>query len=94
MLQVDCLGHIISEKGVSVDPAKIQAINDWPKPTTSKGVQGFLGLDGYYRKFIKGFGSIAAPLNRLLTKDGFTWSQEAADAFSQLKETLSSPPVL
>ena len=77
-----------------MDPAKIQAINDWSKPTTTKGVRGFLGLVSYYRKFIKGFGSIAAPLNRLLTKDGFTWSQEAIDALSQLKEALSSPPVL
>ena len=56
MLQVDYLGHIISEKGMSMDLAKIQTINDWPKPTTTKGVRGFLGLAGYYRKFIKGFG--------------------------------------
>ena len=77
-----------------MDPAKIQAINDWPKPTTTKGVRGFLGLAGYYQKFIKGFGSIAAPLNRLLTKEGFTWSQEAEYTFNQLKEALSSPPVM
>jgi len=50
------VGHIISEQGVSVDPTKIQAINEWPPPTTTKGVRGFLGLAGYYRKFIRHFG--------------------------------------
>ena len=71
VLQVEYLGHIISEQGVSVDPAKIQAVIEWPTLTTAKGVRGFLGLAGYYRKFIRHFGSIAAPLTRLLSKDGF-----------------------
>jgi hypothetical protein len=88
------LGHIISEQGVSVDPTKIQAVIEWPPPTTAKGVRGFLGLAGYYRKFIRHFGCIAAPLHRLLSKDGFQWNDAAEKAFQQLKEALTSPPIL
>ncbi|KAH7520728.1 hypothetical protein FEM48_Zijuj08G0176100 [Ziziphus jujuba var. spinosa] len=62
---VDYLGHIINSDGVSVDRAKIEAVISWPRPTMTKGVRGFLGLAGYYRKFISGFGGIAAPLNKL-----------------------------
>ncbi|XP_034693910.1 uncharacterized protein LOC117920466 [Vitis riparia] len=91
---VDYLGHIISEQGVSVDPAKIQAVIEWPTPTTAKGVRGFLGLAGYYQKFIRHFGNIAAPLTRLLSKDGFQWNEAAEMAFTQLKEALTSPPIL
>ncbi|RVW69998.1 Retrovirus-related Pol polyprotein from transposon 17.6 [Vitis vinifera] len=94
VLQVEYLGHIISEQGVSVDPAKIQAIIEWPTPTTPKRVCGFLGLVGYYRKFIRHFGSIAAPLTRLLSKDGFQWNEAAEMAFTQLKEALTLPPIL
>ena len=81
VLRVSYLGHIISEQGVAVDPAKIQAVVDWPQPTTAKGVRGFLGLAGYYRKFIRHFGGIATPLNHLLGKDGFQWNQAAEKAF-------------
>ncbi|KAH9699581.1 hypothetical protein KPL71_024420 [Citrus sinensis] len=94
VLQVEYLGHIISEKGVAVDPVKIQIVIDWPTPTTTKGVRGFLSLAGYYRKFIRNFGCIAAPLTRLLTKDGFHWNKDAVAAFDQLKTALTSPPVL
>ncbi|XP_052299962.1 uncharacterized protein LOC127903656 [Citrus sinensis] len=94
VLQVEYLGHIISEKGVAVDPVKIQTVIDWPTPTTTKGVRGFLGLAGYYRKFIRNFGCIAAPLTRLLTKEGFHWNKDAVAAFDQLKTALTSPHVL
>ncbi|KAH9779621.1 hypothetical protein KPL71_007762 [Citrus sinensis] len=80
--------------GVAVDPIKIQAVIEWPKPVSVKGVRGFLGLAGYYRKFICSFGSIAAPLTQLLTKEGFHWNEAAEMAFKQLKEALTSPPIL
>jgi hypothetical protein len=71
VLRVSYLGHIIYKQGVSVDPTKIQVVIEWPPPTTAKGVCGFLGLAGYYQKFIRHFGCIAAPLHHLLSKDGF-----------------------
>ncbi|KAJ0430223.1 putative nucleotidyltransferase, Ribonuclease H [Helianthus annuus] len=88
------LGHVISHRGVAVDPEKIQAIRNWPTPTTVKDIRSFLGLAGYYRRFIKNFATIASPLTDLLKKDSFLWSQSATDAFIQLKELLSSTPVL
>ena len=92
--QVRYLGHIITASGVSVDPDKVQAVVAWPTPSTARGVRGFLGLAGYYRKFIRNFGSMAAPLTILLTKEKFCWNSEAAAAFQQLKTTLTTPPTL
>ncbi|KAH7538167.1 hypothetical protein FEM48_Zijuj03G0170300 [Ziziphus jujuba var. spinosa] len=80
--------------GVSVDRVKIKVVISWPRPTTTKGVCGFLGLAGYYRKFISGFGGIAAPLNKLLSKTGFHWDSNAEEAFTRLKTMLTTPPVL
>ncbi|KAK9225705.1 hypothetical protein WN943_010749 [Citrus x changshan-huyou] len=94
VLQVEYLGHIISEKGVAIDPAKIQTVIYWPTPTTTKEFHGFLGLAGYYRKFSRNFKCIAAPLTRLLTKDSFHWNKDAIVAFNQLKTALTSPHVL
>ena len=88
------MGHLISLAGVAVDPKKIQTVLDWPIPSSTKAVRGFLGLAGYYRKFIRDFGGIAAPLTRLLTKEGFHWTLEAEFAFTQLKHALTSPPIL
>lgn len=89
------LGHVVSAAGVSTDPSKIQAVQDWPRPTSLKELRGFLGLAGYYRKFIKNFALIAKPLSDLLRKDSvFVWSFIQADAFSMLKKALCSAPVL
>lgn len=86
---------MVSAAGVSTDPSKIQAVQDWPRPTSLKELRGFLGLAGYYRKFIKNFALIAKPLSDLLRKDAvFVWSSIQADAFSMLKKALCSAPVL
>ncbi|XP_068649425.1 uncharacterized mitochondrial protein AtMg00860-like [Aristolochia californica] len=88
------LGHIILAVGVKVDQSKIQAVTDWPPPTSLTALRGFLGLAGYYKKFIRTYGQIAAPLNSLLKKHAFTWSPSATHAFQQLKEALASVSVL
>ena len=82
---IDYLGHIISGSEVSMDPSKLQSIKEWPAPKNVRGVRGFLGLTGYYRKFIKNYGQVAKPLTDFTKKDGFTWSEEAQTAFKQLK---------
>lgn len=88
------MGHYISEEGVCTDPKKVEAITKWPTPENIKQVRSFLGMTGYYRRFIKNYGTIARPLIELLKKGGFKWSHKAYSAFKQLKETLVSAPVL
>ena len=92
--KVEYLGHIISGHGGKTNPKKTQAMLDWPTPKTVKALRGFLGLTSYYKKFIKGYGSIAAPLTNLLKNDAFEWTKQANQAFQNLKQAVSHPHVL
>jgi len=88
------LGHIIGANGVKVYEQKIRAIRDWPVPRDMTTVRGFLGIYTYYRKFVKGFSQLAAPLTDLPKKGAFAWIEGAQAAFDLLKEAMSSCPVL
>ncbi|XP_056850923.1 uncharacterized protein LOC108825184 [Raphanus sativus] len=92
--RIEYLGHFISHDGVSTDPTKIKAVEEWPQPKHQKHLRSFLGLANYYRRFIQGYSIIARPLTIMLRKDGFAWNTEASDAFHLLKQALISAPVL
>ena len=96
------LGHVVNQHGISMDPSKVEKIKSWPIPQTSEQLASFIGLASYYRRFIKGFAAIAAPLHALkpsYTRRGegttsFDWTPEADSAFLRLKEALVQAPVL
>jgi len=83
--QLEYLGHIVFAQRVAANPSKIQAMMQWPSPTSLKALCRFLGLLGFYRRFIKGYACIAAPLTTLLKKDHFDRSPTAQSAFDKLK---------
>ena len=79
---------------MATDPSKISAMLHWPTPTSITEVRAFLGLTGYYRKFVKGYGTIAKPLNNILRHKAFQWTAEAEAAFDNLKVAMTQTPVL
>jgi Reverse transcriptase (RNA-dependent DNA polymerase)/RNase H-like domain found in reverse transcriptase len=88
------LGFVIAADGICPDTDKIKAIQEWPTPTIVTEVRSFLGLPGFYRRFIKNFSNITAPITELLKKNSFEWNLEANQAFEKLKVLLTQAPVL
>ncbi|XP_038977863.1 uncharacterized protein LOC120108346 [Phoenix dactylifera] len=92
--ELEYLGHFISGEGVRVDQRKIEAMVDWPLPKNISALRGFLGLTGYYRRFVKNYGLIAKPLTAMLKKGEFEWTPESREAFDNLKRAMTQTLVL
>ncbi|WVZ94210.1 hypothetical protein U9M48_040131 [Paspalum notatum var. saurae] len=93
--EVGFLGHILSEKGVAVDPSKVKDVLNWKQPETVTEIRSFLGLAGYYRRFIKDFSKIAKPMTSLTKKNAkFVWGPKCEEGFRELKKALTTAPVL
>ena len=93
--EVSFLGHILSEKGISTDPKKIEVISSYPAPKCQKDIQIFLGMSNYYRKFIKNYDMICKPLYNLLKSDvDFVWDDQCKTAFEKLKMHMQTAPIL
>jgi len=93
--EVGFLRHLVSREGVAVDPAKVEAVTKWKEPSNVSEIRSFLGLAGYYRRFIENFSQIAKPLTQLLCKGvTFVWSESCEQSFRALKKRLTSAPVL
>jgi hypothetical protein len=95
LTEVAFLGHVISTGGILVDPSKVKDVLNWMPPTNALKIWSFLGLAGYYRRFIKDFSKITKPMTRLLEKNkDFDWTEEYQVSFEELKKRLTSTPVL
>ncbi|KAA3460519.1 DNA/RNA polymerases superfamily protein [Gossypium australe] len=93
--EVTFLGHVVSAEGIRVDPRKIEAVLDWKPPRSVAEIRSFLGLAGYYRRFVEGFSLIAAPMTKLLRKEvPFVWTEKQQESFDKLKKILTEAPVL
>jgi hypothetical protein len=95
MKKVPFLGHVIYAEGIAVDQSKVQEVLDWKSPKSVRQICSFLGLAGYYRRFIPNFSKIARPMTQLLEKEAkFKWSPQCKEAFLTLKKLLTTAPVL
>jgi len=93
--EVNYIGHIISEEGIKPDPKKTSCLTNFPVPRNPKEVKSFLGLAGYYRKFVRDFSQISKPLTTLLKKEArFEWTDLCQHAFETLKGALTTEPIL
>jgi hypothetical protein len=88
--EISYLRHVIFGQGVAMDTTKVEVVQSWPQPKTVCGLRGFLGLVGYYRRFIANFGVITRPLTQLLKKECFTRTTTATEAFDALKKSLTT----
>ncbi|XP_070025240.1 uncharacterized mitochondrial protein AtMg00860-like [Nicotiana sylvestris] len=89
------LGHVVSVEGIQVDSKKIEAVKNWPRPASATEIRSFWGSVGYYRRFVEGFSSIAAPMTKLTQKGSqFRWSDEFEASFQKLKTALTTTSVL
>ena len=95
MREVQFLGHLVNQDGILVDPAKVEAVMQWETPKSPSDIRSFLGLAGYYRRFIRDFSKIVVPLTRLTRKGvDFRWGPEQQRAFETLRQCLCEAPVL
>ncbi len=94
MNKLGFLRYVVSDQGIHIDEEKVQAILDWPEPKTVHEVRSFHGLATFYRRFIKGFSTIAAPLTDCLKRESFEWSVAAQASFENLKKDLTIAPIL
>src|SRR5687767_907514 len=93
--EVAFLGHVVSGEGIKVDPKKTDAVKNWPRPLSPSDIKSFLGLAGYYRRFVEGFSSIASPMTKLTQKKvKFAWTDACEKSFQVLKDRLTSAPIL
>ena len=90
--EVAFLGHVVSGEGIKVDPKKTEAVKNWPRPLSSSDIRSFLGLAGYYRRFVESFASISSPLTQKKAK--YQWSEACEKSFQELKDRLTSAPIL
>jgi len=93
--EVSFLGHVITDGGIAVDPGKVRDVLDWEPPQIVSEIRSFLGLAGYYRRFIENFSKIAKPLTSLLEKGkDFKWTDDCQNSFEELKKRLTTAPVV
>jgi len=93
--EVQFLGHVISAQGIAVDPSKIEIVLKWERPQTVTEVRSFLGLVGYYRRFVEGFSKMVSHLIQLTRKDQpFSWTDKCEECFEDMKRRLTTTPVL
>ncbi|XP_022889007.1 uncharacterized protein LOC111404430 [Olea europaea var. sylvestris] len=92
LLRIEYLGHVITAEGIAADLSKVVALHEWPKPINIEQFRGFLGLNGYYRKFVRGLWNYGQALTHLLKKDKFHWNEAANMAFPELKAAMRTTP--
>ena len=93
--EISFLGHVINQHGIKMESTKVNAVSSWPVPKNAHELRSFLGLAGYYRRFVKDFSMIASHLTALLhTNTNYEWTAEQDDAFNKLKSAVSTAPIL